>query len=51
MEIEVNKSAVMVFARDAVEVIGSGGRIACLKFVSTHIWELTFSVLGLGMRI
>ena len=24
---------------------------ACLKFVSTHIWALTFSVMGLGMRI
>ena len=49
LKANVSKSAVMVFARDAV--IGSGVRTACLKFVSTHIWALTFSVMGLGMRI
>ena len=46
LKANVSKSAVMVFARDAVE-----GDSACLKFVSTHIWALTFSVMGLGMRI
>ena len=49
LKANVSKSAVMVFARDAVDYDWKWGENSLPKVC--QIWALTFIVMGLGMRI
>ena len=54
LKANVSKSAVMVFARDAVEGDWKWGENSLPKvcnYTYLDVWPLAFSVMGLGMRI